>query len=82
MDFNAIIEPAIKFFSTGIGAMIAEFARAIYNALYPANAGAATTETSAVTPPPGKSGRTRTFGRRKAGAKFTARSGSNQYHNW
>ena len=43
MDFNAIIEPAIKFFSTGIGAMIAEFARAIYNALYPANAGAATT---------------------------------------
>ena len=27
MDFNAIIEPAIKFFSTGIGAMIAEFAR-------------------------------------------------------
>ena len=39
MDFNAIIEPAIKFFSTGIGAMIAEFARAIYNALYPANAG-------------------------------------------
>ena len=54
MDFNAIIEPAIKFFSTGIGAMIADFARAIYNALYPANAGAATTQTSAVTPPPGK----------------------------
>ena len=54
MDFNAIIEPAIKFFSTGIGAMIADFARAIYNALYPANAGAATTQPSAVTPPPGK----------------------------
>ena len=54
MDFNASMEPAIKVLSTGIGARIAEFARPMYNALYPANAGAATTETSAVTPPPGK----------------------------
>lgn len=53
MDFNAIIEPAMKFFSTGFGALIADFVKALYYTLYPANAGAATTETSAVTPPPG-----------------------------
>ncbi|MDY5785021.1 MULTISPECIES: hypothetical protein [unclassified Corynebacterium] len=41
MDLAAILEPMITFFSEGIGAIIADIARAIYAVLYPANADAA-----------------------------------------
>ncbi|WP_288833202.1 hypothetical protein [uncultured Corynebacterium sp.] len=38
MDFAALLEPAIKFFSEGVGKVIADFARMLYEILYPANA--------------------------------------------
>ncbi|GAA1472953.1 hypothetical protein P4N68_05630 [Corynebacterium felinum] len=50
MDINAMIEPILKFFSEGIGAVIASIAKAIYQALYPANAPAATTDLAANPP--------------------------------
>lgn len=42
MNFDAILEPAIAFSSDGIGAVLAELAKALYHVLYPANAEAAT----------------------------------------
>jgi len=42
MDLGAIVEPLIAFFSDGIGKVIADALRLIYNILYPANAPAAT----------------------------------------
>ncbi len=41
MDFAALLEPVIKFFSEGIGKIIADVARAVYEFLYPSNAPAA-----------------------------------------
>ncbi|WP_291313874.1 hypothetical protein [Corynebacterium sp. UBA2622] len=41
MDFNAILEPVIKFFSEGIGKVIADVLRTVYEFLYPSNAPAA-----------------------------------------
>ncbi|WP_269431752.1 hypothetical protein [Corynebacterium deserti] len=41
MDFNTIINPIIEFFSTDIGAIIAQFSRVLFDFLYPANADAA-----------------------------------------
>ncbi|SDS76492.1 hypothetical protein [Corynebacterium timonense] len=41
MDFAALLEPLIRFFSEGIGKVIADVARALYAILYPANAEAA-----------------------------------------
>ncbi|MGZ7497608.1 hypothetical protein ACXM2N_11130 [Corynebacterium sp. ZY180755] len=43
MDFNAILAPAVEFFSNGIGAVIADFFKMLYAVLFPANAEAATT---------------------------------------
>ncbi|WP_179129623.1 hypothetical protein [Corynebacterium pacaense] len=40
MDFNAIINPIIEFFSTGVGQIIAQWARVIFDLIYPANADA------------------------------------------
>ncbi|WBT08656.1 hypothetical protein PAB09_12475 [Corynebacterium sp. SCR221107] len=41
MDINAILNPILEFFSTGVGAMIADFLKVVYALLYPANAEAA-----------------------------------------
>lgn len=41
MDIEALLKPLIDFFSTGIGALIADLARVVYGILYPANAEAA-----------------------------------------
>ncbi|WP_293771613.1 hypothetical protein [uncultured Corynebacterium sp.] len=45
MDFNALLEPFIAFFSDGIGAVIAQVAEALYHILFPANSEAAHTVT-------------------------------------
>lgn len=42
MDFNAIINPVLEFFSEGIGEVIANILKALYAVLYPANSDAAT----------------------------------------
>ncbi|QPK79052.1 hypothetical protein G7Y31_11240 [Corynebacterium lizhenjunii] len=41
MDFNALLEPLINFFSHGIGAVIAQIGQFLYGLLYPSNAEAA-----------------------------------------
>ncbi|WJY69039.1 hypothetical protein [Corynebacterium auris] len=41
MDFAALLEPVIRFFSEGIGKVIADAARFLYAIFYPANAEAA-----------------------------------------
>ena len=38
MDFAALLEPAVKFFSEGVGKVIANFVWMLYEILYPANA--------------------------------------------
>lgn len=43
MDFNALLEPIVAFFSDGIGAVIAQIGEFFYNVLFPANAEAAHT---------------------------------------
>ncbi|WP_169332002.1 hypothetical protein [Corynebacterium caspium] len=42
MDLEALLKPLIEFFSSGIGAVIANIVKALYAVLYPANAEAAT----------------------------------------
>ncbi len=49
MDFNALLEPVIQFFSTGIGEIIANIAKVFYAVLFPANADAASTIVDAAT---------------------------------
>lgn len=51
MNLDAVLEPILKFFSDGIGAIIANIAKAIYHFLYPANADAATTNPTPSTAP-------------------------------
>lgn len=41
MDLGALLEPMLAFFSDGIGKVIADVLRAIYEVLFPANADAA-----------------------------------------
>lgn len=43
MDFNALLEPIVAFFSDGIGAVIARIGEFFYNVFFPANAEAAHT---------------------------------------
>ncbi|AGN20474.1 hypothetical protein YH66_14770 [[Brevibacterium] flavum] len=41
MDFNAIINPIIEFFSTDLGAVIAQISRTLFDLLFPSNTDAA-----------------------------------------
>ncbi|WP_169816480.1 hypothetical protein [Corynebacterium crudilactis] len=41
MDFNAIINPIIEFFSTDLGAIFAQVGRVLFDLLFPANTDAA-----------------------------------------
>lgn len=43
MDFNALLEPFVAFFSDGIGAVIARIGEFFYSVFFPANSEAAHT---------------------------------------
>lgn len=49
MDFNAIITPILEFFSTGVGKVIADILKALYNVFFPANAPAASVDAATTT---------------------------------